>query len=120
MSDQRYPYVNTGEVEEVSPYERMTRLRVKFDVLDGTFIGSIFMTVKAFNEAVGPFAALNAGDRVRIHGHIRYDAPTEQYKGGYYVDGREVEVLEKQPQAEKEPDMFKDSTVTTADADVPF
>ena len=122
MNNDLITYSNTGEVLEVTVYGTMARVRVKFDVRDGAFAGFWFATVKAFGEAFTSFKQLQEGDLVKIGGNMRCDKKTEEYPNPRdYVDGKFVEVLTSGgPQAEKEPNMFQDSTVTNADADVPF
>ena len=119
MSDFRYPYVNTGEVldaPKTNDTRTFTRSRIQFEVKDGAFTGSVILTVKAFRNAVDAFSRLNAGDLVEVHGHIRWDAPREEYAGGIYLDGREVTVTTLAGIRATDPGGLFESTPQTAEA----
>jgi len=79
-----------GEVLEAKVYGTMTRLRVKFTVVDGEFTGSVITTVKAFGQAHNTFKTLVEGDLVTLTGNLRYDPPKDGYDGSYYIDGKTV------------------------------
>ena len=109
-----YSYVNTGTVLDVYTYPKITRLRVQFDVQEGSFKGYYFATCKAFAPLSAEASKLEQGDRVIISGHMRNDRTTEEYPTPRdYVSVVKIEVLDRATEKQEE-------MVFADDAKLPF